>query len=136
MSATVRNLKTISLEATLGDDINLSISCDAFSDPSQESYFLRLVSASRGGQEGAFFRHDIGEISAIYNRVMRGAVEDKTVVYCRQCTVQSGSRDLVFPIWILCTITCVMTTSTAIVTLSIRGGNIIVTRPGTSVPFN
>jgi len=62
---TVRHLKTVFLETTLGDDIDFSISCYASSDPSQENYFLRLVSASRGGQESASFRHDIGEISAI-----------------------------------------------------------------------
>ena len=77
MSATVRHLKAVFLETTLGDDIDFTISCYAFSDPLKETYFLRLVSASRGGQESVSFRGDIGEISTVYNRMMGGAVEDK-----------------------------------------------------------
>ena len=80
MSATVRHLKAVILETTLGDDIDFTFPCYAFSDPLQETYFLRLVSASRGGQESVSFRSDIREISTVYNRMMGCAVEDKTIV--------------------------------------------------------
>jgi len=68
----------------LGDDIDFTISCYVFFDPLQETYFLRLVSASRGGQESVSFRGDIREIFTVYNRMMGGAVEDKTIAQRRQ----------------------------------------------------